>query len=97
MAATLSIAFTATPLGASEKLQVEATRMLSAGVTYINPTWYKQILVSAAAQASPQAVLTEYVAKFGSLVAGMKIGFRLTVINANGQRSAPLEVQKTIS
>ena len=97
MAITLSVAYTATPLAASTKLLVEATKQLSPGVAFMNKTWYKQIYVSAAAAASPANILSAYNAKFGALISGKRIGFRLTVLTADGQRSSPLEVQQVVT
>jgi hypothetical protein len=97
LAIALTIAFTATPLAAGQKLLVEATKQLSPGVGFINPTWYKQIFVGAAATASPANVLSAYTTRFGSLISGKKIAFRLTALTVDGQRSAPLEVVQTVT
>jgi hypothetical protein len=97
MAIAFSVAFTATPLAANTKLLIEATKQLSPGVNFMNKTWYKQIMVSAAAAASPANILAAYNARFGALISGKRIGLRLTVITADGQRSSPLEVQTLVT
>jgi len=89
MAIALSIAYTATPLAAVTKLVVEATPQLSAGVTFIAPSRYRQIQVGGVAGASPLSILTAYNAKFGVLITGKRIAFRLTEIGSTGLRGQP--------
>lgn len=84
MAVALSIAYTATPLAAGVKLIIEATPQLSAGVQVLPKSKLRVIQVTAAAAASPANVLSSYTAKFGSLVSGSKIFFRLTPIGSGG-------------
>lgn len=86
-AASFSIAYTATPLSANCRLMVFATPQSSAGRNYFND--YRLIAYSAAAQASPYAVLADYTAKFGVPVVGNKIGVSL-VVNNLGFLSGPL-------
>lgn len=88
--ATFSVAFTATPLPASNKLLVETTPQLSPGIAFVGRSSYRAIQVSAAAQASPLSVATAFAAKFGALITGKSIFVRATVITSDGQRSAPL-------
>lgn len=97
MATALSVAFTATPLGATDKLLVEATPQISAGITFVGRSRFRAIQVMAAATVSPSNVLAAYNAKFGALVVGKKIFFRLTVIQSDGQRSAPLVTSVTVA
>ncbi len=89
MAATLSIAYTATPLASGVKLHIEATPPLSAGVNIVPKSKLRSLMVTAAAAASPANVLASYTAKYGSLVAGQKIFFRLTPIGGTGLASTP--------
>lgn len=97
MAIALSAAYTATPLAALTKLLVEATDQLSPGITFIAPSKFRQIFVSAAAAATPANILAGYNAKFGALISGKQIFFRFTVLTSDGQRSAPLIVAKIVS
>lgn len=90
MPAAFQATYTATPLAAGTKLIFEATPMLSPGVTFIRRSLYKQILVTAAAAASPADLLASWNARYGAIVTGKKIGVRATVITSDGQRSAPL-------
>jgi len=70
-AATLSLAYTTTPLGAGVKLQVFASPQRSAGRTFEGD--FRQILVSAAAAASPVDLFANYSAKYGTPVDGNRI------------------------
>lgn len=90
---SLEINFTATPIGATHKMIIEATRPLSAGVNFVPRSEFRQIAVSAANDASPTDYITDYVAKFGSIdvsIIGKKTFFRCTIIGNDGARSAPL-------
>lgn len=89
-AATLTFAYTATPAPASTKVLIECTRQVSAGISFLPRSEYKQISVTAAAAASPAAIGAAYVARFGSLIATRRVFYRLTMINSDGLRSAPL-------
>lgn len=90
MAATFSLAFTPTPLGANEKMAVFATRPVSPGINFQPNGAYKLIQVSAAAAVSPLDLLADYTAIFGAPPAGQKILIRAVVINTStGQASSP--------
>lgn len=90
---TMSIAYTATPLGANDKLLVFATRGVSAGRSFMPNGEYKLIFTSAAAAASPANVLAGYTAVFGTPVLDEKIFFKLKVIRqTKGQNVAPLQI-----
>ncbi len=97
MANSISIAYTATPLAAGTKLIVEATAQLSPGISFVSRSRFRQLLITAAAAASPAVLTSAYNAKFGTLVSGKKIFFRLTVITSDGQRSAPLTSSATVT
>lgn len=84
---TLSLAYTATPLSASNKLFVFASPQRSAGRKFEGD--YRLIFVSAAAAASPANILAAYTARFGAPVVGNKIFFSLQV-HVGGFVSAPL-------
>lgn len=88
MAIALSIAYTATPLAAGVKMIVEATPQMSAGINYAPRSLFKVIGVTAAAAASPYNALTPYNTKFGALISGQKIFFRLTPVSADGFKAA---------
>lgn len=97
MAIALSVAFTPTPLGAGEKIVIEATRQVSAGVNFQPRSAYKQVFVGAAATASPANVLAAYNALYGALVAGSKILFRAYVIGSTGLASPVLQASVIVT
>lgn len=85
-AASLSIAYTPTPMPAATYLAVFASPQRSAGRSYESD--FRFIKLSAAAGASPLVALTEYTAKFGVPVVGNRIFFSLIAINL-GFESGP--------
>lgn len=91
---TLSLAYTATPLGAGKKLFVYAGPQRTAGRNYEGDL--RLIHVSAAAAASPANILSAYQARFGTPVVGNKIFFS-THIYDSGFLSAPLMVSKVVT
>jgi len=86
-AASISVAYTVTPLGAGARLFSFMSPQRSAGVAFEGD--YRLISVSAAAAASPAVLLTPYTAKFGVPVVGNRIFFSLQVYAA-GFMSGPL-------
>lgn len=97
MAIAFSVAYTATPVAALTKVLIEATPQLSPGITFVGRSKFRQILLSAAAAASPANILAAYNAKFGALISGKKVFVRVTVITSDGQRSAPLVTSVTVA
>jgi len=85
-AASLSIAYTPTPMPAATYLAVYASPQRSAGRNYESD--FRFIKLSAAAAATPLVALTEYTAKFGVPVVGNRIFFSLIAINL-GFQSGP--------
>lgn len=84
---TLSLAYTTTPLAASTKLAIFATRPVSAGINFMPRGAYKLVLVTAAAAASPAVLLTGWQAIFGTFGAGAvgkKIFVRAVVLSSTG-------------
>jgi hypothetical protein len=78
--AAFDIAFTPTPAAANTSLYVSASPQLSPGRTFTE-SFLRFVKVGTAAQASPLSILTEYTAKFGSLIAGKKIGIRVAIVH----------------
>lgn len=88
---TFSIAFTPTPVPADTDWIIEATAGVSAGKSFVKSE-FRQIAVVASAATTPQALITAYTNKFGSLVAGQKVFVRVTPINnVTGQRGLALQ------
>lgn len=92
-----SVAYTATPLAALTKLIIECTAQLSPGISFVPRSKFRQIVITAAAAASPADILAAYTARFGALLAGKKVFVRCTVITSDGQRSAPLQTSLIIA
>ncbi len=69
--ASMSIAWTPTPVGAGERVFVSASPQRSAGRAFEGDT--RLIQVTAAAGASPLVILTNYSARFGAPVTGSRI------------------------
>lgn len=84
---TLSLAYTATPLGTGAKLFVFASPQRSAGRAYEGD--FRLIQVGAAAGASPLDCLAAYSAKFGVPIVTNRIFFSLQVY-CGGFMSGPL-------
>lgn len=97
MAIALSVAFTPTPLAAGEKIVVEATRQVSAGVNFMPRSEYKQVFVGAAASASPANILTAWNALFGALISGQKIFIRAWSVSSNGIASTPINTSVIVT
>lgn len=79
-AGTLSIAFAATPVPANVAYVIEATPQVSPGISNVKNK-YRVLAVLAPAAASPYNGFAAYTAKFGSLVAGQVIGFRVKAVS----------------
>ena len=93
-AAAFSIAYTATPLGASERLFVYASPQRSDGRSFEGDR--RLIQVGAAAGASPLAVLAAYEARLGDLVVGNKVFVTLRV-HKGGFQSGPFVTSAVVA
>lgn len=91
-----TLTYTATPLAALTKLVIEATPQMSKGISFIKHGLYRQILVSAAAAASPANIAASYLAKFGALISGKQIAYRVRVVTSDGNVSAPVTTVITV-
>lgn len=86
-AASFSVAYTPTPLGAGARLFVYASPQRNAGRSFESD--FRLVHVSAAAGASPANILSSYTARFGVPVVGNKVFLALHVY-VGGFRSGPL-------
>lgn len=93
-AAAFSVAYTATPLGAGQRLFIRCSPQRSAGVAFNAD--YRLIAVTAAAAASPANILAAYTAKFGVPVVGNRIFVSLQVYEA-GFMGAPFAVSQVVA
>jgi hypothetical protein len=83
---TLSLAYTATPLGTGVKLLISASPQGSAGKSFQED--FRFILATAAAAASPANIFTVYQTKFGTPVTGNKIFVSATTTVGGFESSA---------
>ncbi len=92
----VDLTFTPTPLGATERLVIQAAVVDSQAINYV-ANLYRIILFSPAASASPVDIENELNAKFGTLIVGQEVHVRASVIdNATGLRSLPLQDRATV-
>lgn len=88
--AAQTIVFSPTPVGADFAYIVWATAPVSAGRNFLKNR-YRIIQVIAAAGASPANTFAAYTAKFGTPIAGMRIGFKVLAVNTvTGQAGVPV-------
>lgn len=92
--AAFSIAYTATPLGAGQRLFIRCSPQRSAGVKFNGD--YRLIAVTAAAAASPANILAAYTAKFGAPVTGNRI-FSSFQVYQGGFMGAPFAVDQVVA
>lgn len=85
---TISLGYTPTPLSADVKLQIWASPVVSAGVRFMSRSRMKQIMVTAAAAASPANLKSAYEAVFGTqLLEGQKLFVGVRAIDSLGWAS----------
>lgn len=92
-AASFSIAYTATPLAAANRLFIFVSPQQSAGRKFNGD--YRLLTVTAAAAASPAVVLTAYTAKFGVPVVGNRIFLSLQTYQG-GFKGSPFNVSQLV-
>lgn len=86
-AGTFTATFDPDPIPAGSALILDATEQVSPGRSNLN-NLFRQIAVLAAADTSPANIAAAYVAKFGALTAGQKVGLRARIVNtATGEVS----------
>jgi len=93
-AASFSVAYTVTPLGAGARLFSFVSPQRSAGRNFEGD--YRLLAVSAAAAASPAVLLTAYTAKFGVPIVGNRIFMSFTTYQG-GFQSGPLVTSQVVS
>lgn len=96
-AGTCVLTFTATPLGANDKLWVKLAVVSGAGIKYYQ-NLLKLVKISAAAQATGLDIAAEVENRFGSMIAGQVIHSTAQVFDtATGLLSGPLYATATIA
>lgn len=93
-AASLSIAYTTTPLAAGNRLFIFVSPQKSAGRKFNGD--YRLLAVTAAAAASPSVQLTAYTARFGVPVVGNRIFFSLQTYQG-GFKGSPFNVSQVVA
>ena len=94
---TFTVAYTPDPVPADTTLIIDCTEQVSAGKNNVN-SLYRQVANVAAAATSPYDIAAEYVAKFGSLIEGQKIGVRVRAVNNNtGEVSGALSASVIVA
>lgn len=95
-AGDFAMAFTATPIGATNSLWVRGAVTDSASQVYINNR-LRVVKVSSANQATGLDVSTELAAQFGALTAGRLVTLEASILDRNnGLLSAPLRVSGVV-
>ena len=93
----VEVAFTETPLGATEALHIEAAVVNSAGITYVR-NLLRHIGESAAAQASPFDIKTLVETRLGTLVVGQTLHVSVAVMDFDtGLLSPHLRAQVVVT
>ena len=96
-AGTFTVTYAPDPVPADTTLIIDCTEQVSAGKNNLN-SLYRQVATVAAAATSPYDIATEYVAKFGSLIEGQKIGVRVrSVNNLTGEVSGPVTAEVIVA
>jgi hypothetical protein len=93
---TFDIQYTATPLGATEKLAIWIAVVDSHGINYVS-NLYRLVGFSAAAQASPYDHQTQVEGRFGAMQVGQVVHLSVgTIDTATGLVSAPRTIQTVV-
>lgn len=93
-AAAFSVAYTATPLAANNRLFIFASPQRSAGRKFNGD--YRLIAVTAAAAASPANIFTAYQARLGTPVVGTRIFMSLATYQA-GFKGSPFGISQVVA
>lgn len=94
----VSMAFTPTPTDALVDHLVFATTQMSAGRFRPSSSSFRLIGTIPGATASPAVLTAEYALKFGALVAGRKVFFKLVPVhNISGQAGAAIVAQSIVA
>jgi hypothetical protein len=88
------IEYTPATLGALDALLIEASVTMSAGVSFLGRSAFKQVFVNAPGSVSPVDILSDYNSIFGtgSLQTGSKVFVRMSIVNTkNGIKSDTIQ------
>jgi len=94
---TVDLTWTPTPIGANTCLVVDGVVSDKPGRLYIANLW-KQIVITAANEASPYDITAALRARFGFLASGMTVTLRAHLINnLTGGKSGPVEATVVVA
>ena len=92
----VSLDFTATPLGANERLEIRACVVDSESVEYIE-NYLRLLMYSTAAAATGIDISTEMAARFGTISVGQVVHVQAAVVeDQSGLKSGPLRAEATV-
>jgi len=92
---SVTVTFTPSPVPADTSFVIRATKQVSPGRKFVK-NLLTDIAVVAAAGTSPTVITTAYIAKYGAVVLGQRIGFQIVPINAVTGQAGPGIVFDTI-
>jgi len=93
----LSLAFVPSPVPTGFKMVIYATPQISAGISFVKSE-YRKLKVVDAAGTSPSNLLSDYVAKFGALVAGKRIFVAAKLVSkTSGMASLQLQTSAVVA
>ena len=96
LAAATKIEFTPTPLGAADKLWLQAAVLDSPGINYVQ-NLLRNITISEAALATDYDFKADLEAVFGTVIEGQKVVVMASVFNgATGQLSTPSRLETIV-
>lgn len=96
-AGTFTATFTPTPVPANTSFVLRATAQVSPGKNFLKNE-YRNLSVFGAGSVSPANIFAAYTARFGSLVAGQKIGISLTPVNeTTGQKGTAITAEVIVA
>lgn len=88
--AVLDITYTPTPVPTDTTFVIEATAQVSPGKNFLKNE-FRVLTINASAATSPADIASLYVARFGTLIEGQKIGVRMYPVNeVTGQKGQAL-------
>lgn len=96
-AGSVALTYTATPVGANNKVAVWAAVVNSPGRAFVR-NLYKQVVISAANQASPYDIESAVEGRFGALIVGQYLHVLVNVLDtATGLYASPLSASSIVS
>ena len=95
-ATTILVTFTPTPLGAGNRLIIDATRPVSQGVNFLPRSEYRSMLRTADNPITGPDIAAAYIAAFGEPSVGQKIFLRARVVASTNFQGVPIEAQALV-